>query len=90
MHFDALIVGAGFAGLSAAARLAKRGARVLVLEARGRLGGRATAFVDRETGEYEAFRRWLVVPDEAGTDEIPREIAAIAYGEPDRLPPVRP
>lgn len=48
---DAVVVGAGFAGLSAAARLAEAGARVLVLEARSRLGGRATAFVDRESGE---------------------------------------
>ena len=49
--YDAVIVGGGFAGLSAAARLASVGARVLVLEARSRLGGRATAFLDRETGE---------------------------------------
>ncbi|HEX7942174.1 MAG TPA: hydroxysqualene dehydroxylase HpnE, partial [Gemmatimonadaceae bacterium] len=49
--FDAVVVGAGCAGLSAAARLARDGARVLVLEARSRLGGRATAFADRETGE---------------------------------------
>ena len=49
--YDAVIVGGGFAGLSAAARLSGYGARVLVLEARSRLGGRATAFVDRETGE---------------------------------------
>src|SRR6476620_9578976 len=48
--YDAIVVGAGFAGLSAAVRLTRNGARVLVLEARGRLGGRATAFVDRETG----------------------------------------
>nr|MBA2306433.1 FAD-dependent oxidoreductase [Acidobacteriota bacterium] len=48
---DVVIVGAGFAGLSAGALLADRGVRVLVLEARGRLGGRATAFRDRETGE---------------------------------------
>jgi squalene-associated FAD-dependent desaturase len=46
-----VIIGAGFAGLSAAALLAERGARVLVLDARPRLGGRATAFPDRETGE---------------------------------------
>ena len=48
---DAVVVGAGFAGLSAAARLASAGAQVLVLEARARLGGRATAFRDRDTGE---------------------------------------
>ena len=47
---DVIVIGAGFAGLSAAARLAAAGRRVLVLEARGRLGGRATAFDDRETG----------------------------------------
>lgn len=51
MNYDTIVVGAGFAGLSAAARLAARGSRVLVLEARARLGGRATAFADRETGE---------------------------------------
>jgi len=48
--FDVIVIGAGFAGLSAAVRLAAAGRRVLVLEARGRLGGRATAFDDRETG----------------------------------------
>jgi squalene-associated FAD-dependent desaturase len=49
--FDAVVVGAGFAGLSAGCALADAGARVLVLDARPQLGGRATAFVDRETGE---------------------------------------
>jgi zeta-carotene desaturase len=44
-----LIVGAGFAGLAAAVRLCEAGRRVLVLEARPRLGGRATALLDRET-----------------------------------------
>lgn len=46
-----VVVGAGFAGLSAAALLAERGERPLVLDARRRAGGRATAFPDRETGE---------------------------------------
>ncbi len=48
---DVVVIGAGFAGLSAAVRLTKHGAKVLVLEARSRLGGRATAFHDRTTGE---------------------------------------
>ena len=45
------VIGAGFAGLSAAALLAEHGNKVVVLDARSRLGGRATAFLDRETGE---------------------------------------
>ncbi len=46
-----IVIGAGFAGLSAAAALAERGARVLVLEARPSLGGRASSFTDPATGE---------------------------------------
>jgi uncharacterized protein with NAD-binding domain and iron-sulfur cluster len=49
--FDVAVIGGGVAGLAAATALAETGRRVLVLEARGQLGGRATAFVDRETGE---------------------------------------
>src|SRR5581483_136831 len=48
---DVVIIGGGFAGLSAAVTLAAAGVRVLLLEARGRLGGRATAYVDKATGE---------------------------------------
>ena len=51
MSIDVVVVGGGFAGLSAATALAERGARVLVLEARPTLGGRATAFTDPATGE---------------------------------------
>jgi zeta-carotene desaturase len=48
---DVIVIGAGVAGLSAAVRLAQRGARVLVVEERKRLGGRTTAFPDPQTGE---------------------------------------
>jgi zeta-carotene desaturase len=49
--FDVVVVGGGLAGLSAASALAVRGARVLVLEARATLGGRASSFTDPATGE---------------------------------------
>jgi squalene-associated FAD-dependent desaturase len=51
-NVDAIVIGAGFAGLSAAVRLVERGARVTVFEARRHLGGRATAFRDPQTGEW--------------------------------------
>lgn len=50
-RWDAIVIGGGFAGLSAAVDLAARGARVAVLEARPRLGGRATSWTDRVTRE---------------------------------------
>jgi zeta-carotene desaturase len=48
---DVIVIGGGFAGLSAATALAERGARVVVLEARPTLGGRAGTFTDPVTGE---------------------------------------
>ena len=51
MSADVIVIGGGVAGFSAATALAESGARVLVLEARPGLGGRATAFTDPETGE---------------------------------------
>ena len=48
---DALIVGAGAAGLRAGAELLRKRASVLVLEARDRIGGRVHSVEDRELGQ---------------------------------------
>jgi squalene-associated FAD-dependent desaturase len=49
---DAVVIGAGFAGLSAAVALAERGVRVTVLEGKPALGGRAYSFEDPDTGDF--------------------------------------
>ncbi len=46
-----IVVGGGLAGLAATVALAERGHAVTLLEARPRLGGRASSFTDPATGE---------------------------------------
>jgi squalene-associated FAD-dependent desaturase len=75
---DVVVVGAGFAGLSAAVRLVRDGARVVVLEARARLGGRATAFTDRETGELVDNGQHVLLGCYRETFAFLREIGAAA------------
>lgn len=75
-RYDVIVVGAGVAGLAAAVRLAGRGARVLVLEARSRLGGRATSFPDRETGEIVDNGQHVLVGAYRDTFAFLRDIGA--------------
>jgi len=60
-HPDVIVIGGGFAGLSAAVALAGRGARVLLLEARPVLGGRAFSFRDPLTGDLVDNGQHLLV-----------------------------
>jgi hydroxysqualene dehydroxylase len=78
-RYDAIVIGAGFAGLSAAVRLIKRGARVLVLEAKARLGGRATAFEDRESGEVVDNGQHVLLGCYTDTFEFLTDIGAIGH-----------
>ena len=59
--FDAIVIGAGFAGATAAREIGADGRRVLVLEARTRLGGRTftSNFVDHEVEYGGAWVHWL-------------------------------
>jgi squalene-associated FAD-dependent desaturase len=74
---DVAVIGAGFAGLSAATALAARGARVLVLDARPRLGGRATAFTDRTTGELVDNGQHVLFGCYRATFEFLRRVGAL-------------
>ena len=57
--WDVVVIGAGAAGLAAAERLGRAGARVVILEARGRIGGRiwglAILLIWGLSGVYFAF-----------------------------------
>ncbi|MGN6754544.1 MAG: flavin monoamine oxidase family protein [Intrasporangium sp.] len=58
--YDALVIGAGFAGLTAARDLAKDGKRVLIVEARDRIGGRTWYRPFADTGfSIEMGGNWV-------------------------------
>lgn len=58
MDADVIVIGAGLSGLTAAKRLARAGRRVLVLEARDRVGGR-TLSQDVAGGRFDLGGQWL-------------------------------
>jgi squalene-associated FAD-dependent desaturase len=76
---DVIVIGAGFAGLSAAVALARSGVGVLVLEARSRLGGRATAFPDSATGELVDNGQHILLGCYVETFAFLREIGALDH-----------
>lgn len=55
-----VVVGAGIAGLAAAQALQSAGAKVIVLEARNRIGGRIWTVRDRESTAFDLGAQWIV------------------------------
>src|SRR4051812_43611072 len=74
--YDVAVVGGGFAGLSAATALAESGHRVLVIEARARLGGRAASFTDPATGERVDNGQHLLIGGDVETFKFFRRIGS--------------
>ncbi len=73
-RFDTIVVGAGVAGLTAARLLAQEGRRVVVLEARDRVGGRVTT--DRSGGQItDLGASWI-----HGITDSPVAAACEAFG----------
>jgi squalene-associated FAD-dependent desaturase len=85
LSIEVVVIGGGFAGLSAATALAEHGVRVLVLEARPTLGGRATAFIDPATGERVDNGQHVLVGGYRETFAFLRRIdtAGDVYVQPD-------
>ncbi|NNJ25872.1 hydroxysqualene dehydroxylase HpnE [Alienimonas chondri] len=87
-----LVVGGGLAGLAAAAGLAPRGFDVTVLESRPRLGGRASSFLDKTTGErvdncqhvtMGCCTNFLSLCEEAGLSPYLAEQGEVTFQLPD-------
>ena len=59
LHADVCVVGAGYAGLTAAHRLKQAGAKVIVLEARNRVGGRSRTAGLKGGGWVDFGGQWV-------------------------------
>lgn len=73
--YDVVVIGAGFAGVTAARELTQAGKRVAIVEARDRIGGRVWYTLDRIRGfDVEMGGGWL------GTEEVYAMAEVERYG----------
>jgi monoamine oxidase len=75
---DVCVVGAGYAGLTAARRLSQRGKSVVVLEARDRVGGRIWTHHLADGSPVDRGGAWLA-PRHDAIFELAREVGASTY-----------
>ncbi|WP_405810147.1 FAD-dependent oxidoreductase [Streptomyces sp. NBC_00210] len=80
-HYDAIVIGAGFAGVTAARELRAKGLRTLVLEARNRIGGRI--WTDTFVGQPIEFgAQWVGSSQPLVNAELQRYGIAKTSGQP--------
>ncbi|HEY4920076.1 MAG TPA: flavin monoamine oxidase family protein [Xanthobacteraceae bacterium] len=79
---DVCVIGAGYAGLTAAYRLKQAGRKVIVLEARNRVGGRSLT-ADLEGGGWIDFGGQWVGPTQDRFYALIKEMGGETYPSPD-------
>jgi monoamine oxidase len=79
---DVCVVGAGYAGLTAAYRLKQAGAKVIVLEARNRIGGRSLSANLKGGGWIDLGGQW-VGPTQDRFYALIKEMGGETYPSPD-------
>src|SRR5512146_2768941 len=77
-HQDVIVIGAGAAGLAAAAALARSGRSVLVLEARDRVGGRVWTRLEPALAAPVELGAEFIHGDSPETHELLRQAGAPA------------
>ncbi len=81
LHADVCVIGAGFAGLAAAYKLKKAGAKVIVLEARNRVGGRSWTVGLKDGGWVDWGGQW-VGPTQDRFYDLIKEMGGETYPSP--------
>ncbi|KAK2608638.1 hypothetical protein QQS21_002867 [Conoideocrella luteorostrata] len=77
-EFDCIIVGAGYAGLSAAKTLSENGKSILLLEARDRVGGRVWT-KHLEDGTYEDYGGMFLGVQQPNMHKLAEEFSIATY-----------
>lgn len=82
LQADVCVVGAGYSGLSAAYRLKQAGAKVILLEARNRIGGRSLTANLKDGGWLDFGGQW-VGPTQDRFYALIKEMGGETYRSPD-------